>query len=218
MLDSQNIRRFHPEDNASIPRKRIHLKLHEYHVQEKPVSKEKEVQRILDQFMAGASPEELQELKKLMEERNRRIGGRINVHKMATAMADQIKRDIGLTQRNIKNTARKLVVDLALQYNPDISTRELKAVINQMVPEERPAHQKLPDEMLLVMLEHFVRYSEGSIPREVEQTLPRGWQRKYWDIFPSEIKQIIAAYLNKDTTHDDFWRSVRIFFKNRKIK
>ncbi|MBN1533860.1 MAG: hypothetical protein JXA20_14410 [Spirochaetes bacterium] len=172
-----------------------------------------ELQRILDDFMQSASPAELQELQELMNERKRNIGGRINVRKLALDMAEQIKRDIGLTQRNLKGTARRLVADLALQYNPEMSPEELRRVVDQMAPPEMPLHRRIPLEVLFAMLDQFVAFSEGTMPPEKAASFPPGWQKKYWAAFSPAMKRVLGEYLGREIDRDEFWRRIRSVFR-----
>jgi hypothetical protein len=180
------------------------------------VPKDDELQKIVDGFMQSASPAELKELQDLMTERKRNIGGRVNVRTLALNMAEQIKRDIGLTQKNLKATARRLVADLALQYNPEMSPEELRKVVDQMAPPEVPLHRRLPREVLFTMMDHFVAFSEGTMTPEQAAGFPPGWQKRYWAAFSPPIKSAVAAYLGKNITREEFWKQVRVIFRNMK--
>ena len=172
-----------------------------------------ELLSIVKEFLDNATPEERKELDSLLRKRGSLFGGQVDIYNFAANMAEKIRHDIGYSQRNIKNTARRLVVDLALQYDPDISIEELKAVLREMVPEEQPVYRKLPREVLLVMIEHFISFSDGAMPKETAAGLTKGWQKKYWNVFPPKLKRIIASYISRNISPDEFWRIIRTAFK-----
>ena len=170
---------------------------------------DKDLQAVISDFLKNASPEEIREFNELLKNRGPLFGSRVNVLQFAGRMAEQIKRDIGFTQNNIKETARRLVIDLALQYNPDISPEELDALIQEMVPGAKKSGA-LPKEALLAMVTHFTADAEGAMSPRDAAGLPPGWQKKYWKAFPPKIKGPVARYLSGEISREEMWKEVRL--------
>ena len=151
----------------------------------------------LDEFLRNASAEEAEELYRLLEKREREnkksfgLNDKLDLDSMAKNMSKQIQDQLGMANLNIKKMARDLVVQLALQQKPDISQKELNAIVNQMVPEDRGPDiaKKLPPDLLMTMVIQFI---ETDINSGME------WKKRYWEVFPREIKLGIAGYLSGD--------------------
>jgi len=176
------------------------------------MSEEDKAKRILDEFMKNASPEELAELEKLLKERDRKRGssGQIDVNGIAKDMAQQIQKQMGMTTENIKRMAKDMVVSLARQKQPDITDRELDALVREMVPDNRyvASESKIPPELLVTMIRHFISYSTGKMSQAELRNLPKGWVEKYWESFPIDVQKLISAYLKSEIGADMFWEGV----------
>jgi hypothetical protein len=148
---------------------------------------------LLNRFLRNASIEEMEELYRLLDERDRKqkktsgINGKLDLDSMAKNMSKQIQEQLGMANLNMKKMARDLVVQLALQHKPDITEKELNAIVNQMVPDSSRSSisKKLPPDLLMTMVAQFV---ESDINSGLE------WKKRYWEVFPDEIKSGIAGF------------------------
>ncbi|GEM_PF-871042 len=152
---------------------------------------------LLDRFLRNASVEEMEELYRLLDERDKKtvkpsgLNGSLDLDSMAKNMSKQIQEQLGMANLNMKKMARDLVVQLALQHKPDISQRELNAIVNQMVPDSSSSAlaKKLPPDLLMEMVVQFV---------ETDMNSGMEWKKRYWEVFPKEIKLGIAGFLRGD--------------------
>lgn len=152
---------------------------------------------LLDRFLRNASVEEMEELYRLLDERDKKTGkppglnGSLNLDSMAKNMSKQIQEQLGMANLNMKKMARDLVVQLALQYKPDITERELNAIVNQMVPDSSSTAiaKKIPPDILMEMVVQFI---------ETDMNSGMEWKKRYWDVFPKDIKLGIAGFLSGD--------------------
>ena len=171
----------------------------------------KEAQKILNDFLATASPKERRELKQLLEERKKNPMSlkEMDISGIAKNMAEDLQKTMGLTQDNIRRTAIDMVVRLARQHQPDISDRELSALVKEMVPEQGPAGgQKLPPDMIKAMILQFVTYSTGEMSSRELRELPRGWAQKYWNHFSPTLQGLIKNFLQGNMGRREFWEKV----------
>ena len=170
-----------------------------------------DIKKILRDYMDKASPEQLRELADLMDRHKKKDAGFDN---MAKSTASRISGQLKVTDRVIKNTARNVVATLARQYKPDFTDSEINAIVDELVPDKKKSVSP-PPELLLVMVEHFIDYSKGRMPEDQVRALPPGWEKKYWNSFPQEIRQAISDHLKGNTGEGDFWKTVRILLTKR---
>ncbi len=179
--------------------------------------------QILEDYLKNATPEERRELNDLLKSRQKvcmedfKTGGfNMDVNKLARNMSRQINEQLGMADINIKKMAKDLVVQLAYQYKPDITQKELAAIIKQMVPEKKKNISKIiPPEILKSMIVQFISYSTGTMSKKDQAQLPEGWARIYWDAFSPDIRNLITAYLKNGIDNRNFWLAVD---KLQKIK
>ncbi len=173
--------------------------------------------KILEDYMKSASPEERRELNRLLKSREKRPsadlkpqGINMDVNQLARNMSKQINEQLGMADINIKKMAKDMVVQMALQHKPDITPKELNAIVNQMVPEKRESDiiKKIPPELLKSMIVQFVSYSTNSMPEKDQAQLPEGWAKKYWGIFSQDIRDLITMYLKNGIDNRNFWLAI----------
>jgi len=165
---------------------------------------------LLNRFLRNATIEEMEELYRLLDEKEKRdkkipgLNGKLDLESMAKNMPRQIQEQLGTANLNIKKMARDLVVQLALQHKPDISEKELNAIVNQMVPDSKRSSiaDKLPPDLLMTMVLQFV---ETDINTGLE------WKKRYWEVFPDEIKSGIAGFLSGDIGKVELFRITAAF-------
>jgi len=170
----------------------------------------KKQEEILNQYLAQASPEEAQELKKLLNKREQSAGtSSINITANAKKIAKDLQESMGLTQNNVKKMARDLVVEMALQYNPNMSTTEITALINEMVPQENPNKKKLPKDMILQMTRHIIEYHTDTIDKSLLKQMPENWIERYLASFPTDIQRIVYGYIQNKISMEECWTAVK---------
>ena len=160
---------------------------------------------LLDRFLRNATIEEMEELYRLLDERDRKqknsfgVNGKLDLDSMAKNMSRQIQEQLGMANLNMKNMARDLVVQLALQHKPDISDKELNVIVNQMVPgsSNSAMAKKIPPELLMTMVLQFI---------ETDINSGTDWKKRYWEVFPGEIKLGIAGFLGGKINKNELLR------------
>jgi len=179
------------------------------------------IQQMLREYMEQASPEQRKELERLLaQKKNSSSVGGMNINGMARGMARDIQKQMGLTRENIRRTARDLVVRLAKQHKPDITDRELALLLEEMIPGSvgpTNAVKKVPPDVLKTMILQYVMFKTGRMSREELRDLPPDWQKKYWQIFPDDIKNHINQFITYSIEPHEFWARIRAAMnKNRR--
>ncbi len=176
------------------------------------MKKDDEANRILRDFMENSSHDEIQELERLLKEReNRRRYSVPDPAEMARKLSSQINQQMGLTGANIKFMARELVIKLAREHKPDIKPDELKALVEQMVPSGLTAGRhavSLPPDMLRSMILQFILYSQGEMDKDEIGRMPEGWIEKYWNAFPPSVRKLISVYIKGGIDKKSFWKRI----------
>lgn len=145
------------------------------------------------------------------KERDSTLGmGQIDVNQMARTMAEDIEKQMGLGGDAVHEMSRRLVADMVRMEKPEIPERELEALLNQWVPGRSGKKTgEIPREMLLAMITQFVSYSLGEISEEEKKQFPKGWHKKYWEAFPSDIQVLIRDYILGKIGKSQFWKGIR---------
>jgi len=173
--------------------------------------------KILEDYLKSATPEERKEINRLLNSREKKDindyktqGLNMDVNKLARNMSKQINEQMGMADINIKKMARDMVVQMALQHKPDLTPKELAAIVNQMVPEkkENDISKKIPPELLKTMIVQFVTYSTGAMSEKEQSQLPEGWAKKYWSAFSQDLRDLITMYLKNGIDNRNFWLAV----------
>ena len=162
----------------------------------------------------------LKAVKKRYEDRESRGAMGLKPGRMAREAAGQIDRQMGFSREMIRDTVRDLAKRTIRQNAPELSDRQVEALIDTWVPEpgrggERKAPE-VPRDALMVMVEQFLRYSAGEMSASeqmrLEEEIP-GWTGKYWERFPPELRRILALYLKGIMGPEDFERSLEDLFR-----
>lgn len=178
------------------------------------MNEKEKIEQMIAEFMQGASPAEMAEFKRLLEERQKapRGLGNINFNALARSMAASIKTQMGITEQSVQQTARTLVRSLAKKHKPDISDPELDGLVELMVPSgsgrQSGTARQLPRDVLLSMVRHIVDYGKGRLSPAELKDLPQGWVEKYWGFFPPEIRRLIDGLMKDRLEEGPFWQEV----------
>lgn len=170
----------------------------------------KEYEFVLDYILNKATPEELAGIELALERRKMRSPTSLkdlNIEKMAKEMASKISQSFKV---DVKGMARRLVAQLILQHEPNISEEHLEKLLDYYVPDENKT--SLPRELLHVMVQQFLDYALGKMPQsqieELKRTAPK-WHEKYWNAFPLSVRVLISDFLKGKISSTEFWLELK---------
>jgi len=176
---------------------------------------------IIEYILHGATRSELDLVAEAVRRRLERecglaSGGKLfDARGAARAMAERIEKQMGIGAKSVHRAARRLVTDMVLKENPDISERELKELLDRWVPGKSGAG-KMPRDMLVSMIAQFVAYSTGRMSEEEKRAFPPDWHAKYWEAFPAEVRSLIKAFIYGKIDKAGFWNGVEDILSNMK--
>jgi hypothetical protein len=136
---------------------------------------------------------------------------RLNIDpaEFAKKMSNNLQDGLGITTEGIKNTTRSVIRDMILQYDPHIEEEKLNFLIDKMSnPEQQDDGGNLPPDVIINMVNHFIKFSEGRMSESELSELPKGWEKSYWDKFPNNVKKLIADYIHQKIDKSKFWEEV----------
>lgn len=158
---------------------------------------------IIARFLQDASEEEVEELYRLLKEREKNPGKGMKVNDIARRMSAELMNRMGIDGKSVRSIARGLVADLALQYNPDLTDGEIRQLVKHLVPEKKAL--KLPPDIIRAMTAHIVSYSKGTMSERDRSELKEGWIEKYWRLLPHEARELVKSYLNGKIDEETLW-------------
>jgi hypothetical protein len=134
-----------------------------------------------------------------------------NPEEMAKKFASQFS--LGTESINaIKQSVREMIVRIIKQEAPDLDENQIQKITEACLPEEDGIAKNkngkiIPKEYLQSMINEFVAYSEGRMPKDEETGLRNemgDWPKRYWKSFPPVIRSILKDYLQGECTKKEF--------------
>ncbi len=170
---------------------------------------------IIYYILNKATPEELSGIEMALEKRKKITPFSlkdIDFQKMAKEISSKIS---GSYTIDVKALAKRIITQLILEKEPNISEEHLKTLLEYYIPEEKTS-TNLPKEILYVMVQHFIDYSLGKMDQKTVEELKRStpnWYEKYWNAFPYSIRVLIADFLKAKMNSYEFWQEVEKILK-----
>jgi hypothetical protein len=117
---------------------------------------------------------------------------------MAREVSGQI--NAGASIEGMRETIRNMAVRMIRQEAPELSEEQIAELTAAWIPGSQSGENGgIPREMLLEMIDHFVRFSSGQMSEGDDRKLRKElgvWPERYWKAFPEVVKIIIKDYLN----------------------
>ena len=128
--------------------------------------------------------------------------------KMARDISSQI--NMGASIEGMRETVRNMAVRIIRQEAPELSDEQIAELTAAWIPGSSMGEREagsLPREMMLEMIDHFVRFSSGQMSQADDNKLRKelgAWPERYWKAFPEVVKMIIKDYLNGEITEKTY--------------
>jgi hypothetical protein len=185
------------------------------------------IKKVIDDFFANASKEDLLELEALLASHHQNITqnqpqnkpkkqaplGKMDINNIANRFASDLRSRMGLTSEQITRSARDAVRTMILQYDPYIPEEKINTLLNTWVPNKKKASKNIPADTMRAMIAQYVAYGRGELTDEQIAGFPKGWAAKYWSFFPEQIQLLIRAYIKDQITRTVFWDSIDSLMK-----
>ncbi|MDR0448009.1 MAG: hypothetical protein LBH07_05015 [Treponema sp.] len=114
-------------------------------------------------------------------------------------MAKEISGQInpGASLEGMRETVRNMAVRIIRQEAPELNDKQIAELTAAWIPDR--SEGTIPSNVLLEMIDQFVRYSSGRMQKADDNKLRAelgDWPQRYWKVFPEIVKIIIKEYLN----------------------
>jgi len=166
---------------------------------------------VLDYILNQATSRELEVIGEALKRRTSSPAkgpGGMDIRGMARRLAGSIEEQLG-SSLNVRNISRKIVGDLIRQKQPGISEQELKDLLDRYLPAESPPGAGkpggIPPDVLITMITQYLDDKLGRLSPKERQELPPDWSQRYWEAFPSALKQRIGELLSGRISEGQFW-------------
>ncbi len=197
------------------------------------------MEQIVRLILTEAGPRDLEMLQEAVARRRDRLspeGGTERTSSpanMARDVAEGVGRQVRQSMQQVHGMVREAVAGIIRHDAPELTPEQVQALLEAWVPDEAgrepesrrgPAagaaggqgeaeRSPIPAPALLSMVRQFVAYSTGSMS-SAEQTQLRAaipdWPRRYWQRFPSSVRELVTSLLREKIGAQDFWEAVRI--------
>jgi len=147
------------------------------------------------------------------------IGEIPNPEKMAKEISESLGGSTKKIMDGMKLSIHEMIVRLLREHAPELNDSQIEELCQEWLPMQTGIQSKkqkdknLPSDALLSMIEQFVSFSHGTMSKSVDQNLREeigAWPERYWNSFPSVIRQIIKDYLENKITEKEYKSKILI--------
>jgi hypothetical protein len=128
---------------------------------------------------------------------------------MAQRLSRNIANQLGASL-DVPQIARRIVRDLIKNKEPNIQDREVEVLLDNWLPGTRqaPPAEGLPPDALATMVATYLAGERGTLSAEESAGLPADWKERYWQSFPSEVRQAIEELRRGGIDEARFWAAL----------
>ena len=142
------------------------------------------------------------------------VGGIPDPEELAKEISEKINAGTGGGIEAMRNSVREMAIRIIREHAPELSDSQIDELCQAWVGGgESEKEGALPNDALLSMIEQFVSFSRGEMRKSVDEGLRKemgAWPERYWNAFPSVIRQIITDFLKDRISEKDFKSKVKI--------
>jgi len=133
------------------------------------------------------------------------FGSMSDPQKAAKDITGKINASIEAGIGGMKDSIREMIIRVIRENAPELSGSQIEALCDQWMPSYE--NKAAAPGILLSMIGQFVSFSRGEMNDSVDRNLREeigDWPERYWNSFPSVVKQIITDYLKNKITEKEF--------------
>jgi len=182
----------------------------------------KELYNIADFILNKADEKDLHVIEEVLKRRltQKNNGPRgVDINHLAHTTGEAVSRQLSASREQIRETVTGFVKNIIKQHAPEISDNELKVLLDEWAPDPESRknknanrEKKLPNDVVLKMIDQFLRFSNGEMSldeqQELRDTLP-DWQQEYWKGFPQKTRGLLTLYLKGKIDSETCWHEIK---------
>ena len=182
--------------------------------------------QVLDYLLNRSTTEELEVIQKAIQKRlgdlRKGIAG-VNIHTEVKKISESIQHQF-IDYGELNEMIQKFIRDIVRQRQPEISEEQLSLLLEKIIPSANskvgegknsslsgslPPTENLPQELIDSMVVQFIDYSLGRMSADEKKDLAPDWTRRYWNSFPTEIRQLLSDLIRLKMTEREFWKKYK---------
>lgn len=186
-----------------------------------------ELVRTLDYILNRCGEGEIEAVAAAVVRRKRDLslfgaGGAADPARWAKQAAQELAGSAGASLASIKRTVRDMAADMLRSEAPELTEEQIEELLDAWTPGASSsgesegggsdAGRRIPPDLLVGMVDQFVAYSQGSMPRSEDEKLRRDlgdWPSRYWRSFPPALRAVIGEHLKGGSDGADFKRKLQ---------
>ena len=139
---------------------------------------------------------------------------------IAKEISSGINAGVSAGMEGLKKSVKDMAARIIKQEAPDIPDEHLEELVRSWIPDVEPgaavSSSNVPRDMLISMIDQFVRFSNGEMNKAEDKKLRDEigtWPERYWKIFPSIIRSIISDFLKGKISESEYSSKINIALK-----
>lgn len=135
----------------------------------------------------------------------------------AKNIEDEINKSIKMSMEGVCKSIRGFAYDVIAREAPELDEQERQMLLDEWIP---PIYDSssicvknglingIPSSMMSEMVFQFVRFGIGKMSQEeikaLEENIGSSWSKRYWNVFPFQVKHLIKAFIKNDISFETF--------------
>lgn len=129
----------------------------------------------------------------------------------------EINHSIKMSMEGVSRSIREFAYNIIAREAPELDEKERGILLDEWIPQLNGSSNSLvkngcvngvPSSMMFEMVYQFVEYGVGKMLQEevkaLEESVGISWCKRYWDIFPTQIKRLIREFIKGEISFEVF--------------
>jgi len=141
------------------------------------------------------------------------FGNMPDPQKMAKEITGKINTGISSSIDAMRESVQTMIIKLLKEHAPELNDKQINELCQAWLPGQKDSGSSLPPNVLLSMIDQFISFSHGEMNESVDKGLREeigAWPQRYWNSFPSVVRQLITDYLKNKIPEKDFKMKITI--------
>lgn len=140
----------------------------------------------------------------------------------AKNIEDEINKSIKLSMEGVCNSIRGFAYEVIAREAPELDEEYRQMLLDKWIPFIEDSSNScvkngrvngIPPSMMFEMVCQFVKYGIGKMSKEeieeLERNLGTSWTKRYWDVFPIQIKRLIRDFIKDEISIEMFNEKIK---------
>ncbi len=196
-----------------------------------------ELYRVVEAILNQSTSADLEVIEKAIERRRGNDPSKLfgfEPGRLAGEVASGINEQVSGSREMIRRSVVDYVEKMIRSQAPELTDAQVSELMAAWMPSSAPPRKarsgqsrgkqtgrsagsasKIPPELLETMVRQFIDYSLGLLDRKQIESLEEemgDWQTRYWELFPGDLRELIALFLKGAIEQEDFEGALEEWF------